>query len=124
MMDLTLSVSDSSLVSHEIFDLNVLTQHFGDDHDFKIVFLNLAIKELINARQFIELYRENNVNHDIKEFLHKLKGTVSTIGFMNLAQDISHIENKLETNLNIKISLEDIDNQLERALLQINNILD
>ena len=106
------NTSDNGLLNED-----ALRQQMGNDETFKDFFLNLVIQELSHALQELQEIAVAHDNDKAKTFLHKLKGTSSTVGLIKLTQLTAVWEKNLEVNNNFI----HMDNEISR---QIKNGID
>lgn len=81
-------------------DMNLLSEQMGDDDDFKVIFLNLVIQELDQARENIKSAVKQKNTEELKKILHKLRGTAGTAGLIKLTEQTSNWEKLIEENMN------------------------
>ncbi|MCS3870676.1 PAS domain S-box-containing protein [Chryseobacterium ginsenosidimutans] len=66
----------SEILQHpEVYlDMNLLSEQMGDDDDFKVIFLNLVIQELNQAKENVKSAVKEKDTEELKKILHKLRG--------------------------------------------------
>lgn len=77
------------------FDRSILESNYSDDDEFKRYFLDLVIQELNNTIIILKQAIEYKDISSLKSILHKLKGTASHIGLINLNQVTKDLEDKV-----------------------------
>ncbi|CAD7816294.1 Signal transduction histidine-protein kinase BarA [Chryseobacterium aquaeductus] len=115
------SDSDIQIITKHI-DIDLLNEQIGDE-DFREVFLNLVIQELIEAQKII---KESVVKDDIetlKMILHKLRGTAGTAGLLRLVEVTINWEKKITEGMDF-ISMEnDMNSEIVLVLNILRNLL-
>ena len=104
-------------------DLEFLEQHFNGDKDFKLFFLNLAITEMQKAIEQLEEYENDNTSVDLKQFLHKLKGTVSSIGLLKVAKSVAEAESITSNESEVYGLLDKVKEELIKGVKIIENLI-
>ena len=111
------SVIKSEMESNlsDILDINVLEAQFSGDEKFKIYFLDLLHTELKNSLEQLKEIDQQFSEQNIKQYLHKLKGTAGMSGLKNLLERVAFWEEN--------VSEEDVDAMCSDVYLHITNAI-
>ncbi|MBM7420381.1 MULTISPECIES: response regulator [Chryseobacterium] len=111
------------MVMEKYINMDLLNDQIGDNDDFKEIFLNLVINELIQTESNIAtIAAEKNVN-DAKMILHKLKGTAGTAGLFRLSDCALKWEKKTNENIDFSAMEKEIKEEIRIGLDLIKGLL-
>lgn len=113
-----LQLSEEKNIENADFNIDTLNQNFVGDDEFKSFFMDLVIKEFNNTIGLLELSQKENNTANLKNILHKLRGSASTIGMNKLAEKSAHYEKLIEENAidDHTIVYDDIKAEIEKSL--------
>ncbi|MBV8326677.1 response regulator [Chryseobacterium sp.] len=105
-------------------DINLLSEQIGDDdEDFRKVFLNLVLQQLVQAEKDIKKNAAEKDSTHLKLILHKLKGTAGTAGLVKLSERTANWENKAEPDMDFISMEEEIIHEITTGLQLIKNLI-
>ncbi|SDI53369.1 PAS domain S-box-containing protein [Chryseobacterium taeanense] len=104
-------------------DMNLLSEQMGDDDDFKVIFLNLLIQELHQARENIKSAVKEKNTEELKKILHKLRGTAGTAGLIMLTEETSSWEKRIEENMDYSAMEQEIAHEITVGLQLIKDLV-
>jgi HPt (histidine-containing phosphotransfer) domain-containing protein len=85
-----------SIIEEEHLDRQLFNEQVGDDEEFKTIFIDLLIKELVTAKEKIKEAVQTKDEVELKKLLHKLRGTAGIAGLFRLAEYTRNWENNTE----------------------------
>ena len=103
-------------------DFDKLDEATDYDADFKKEFVGLIIHELQLQEMSINQVIEEQDTDLLKRTLHKLKGTSSTSGLVELNQLVLQIDNEYSNEIPVSEKLKDLLNEIEILLKLLNEI--
>lgn len=102
----TQQLPEDHLQPEKYLDMNLLNEQMGDDEDFRKIFLELVVQQLSEAEENIKSgVKERNLDY-LKQILHKLRGTAGTAGLVQLAEQTSNWEKRIDISMDYT-SMED-----------------
>ncbi len=104
-------------------DMNLLREQMGDDEDFRKVFLNLVVQELTQAEENLKSAVKEKNTKDLKQILHKLRGTAGTAGLIKLAEQTSNWEKSIEENMDYTAMEYEIIHKIKTGLQLIKDLI-
>ena len=104
-------------------DMNILNEQVGDDDDFKVIFLNLVIQGLDEAKENIKLAVKEKNTEELKRILHKLRGTAGTAGLIMLTEQTSSWEKRIEDNMDYNAMEHEIVHEIKTGLQLIKDLI-
>jgi len=104
-------------------DMNILNEQVGDDNDFKVIFLNLVIQGLDEAKENIKLAVKEKNTEELKRILHKLRGTAGTAGLIMLTEQTSSWEKRIEDNMDYNAMEHEIVHEIKTGLQLIKDLI-
>ncbi|MCI3937275.1 response regulator [Chryseobacterium aahli] len=104
-------------------DMNLLSEQMGDDDDFKVIFLNLVIQELDQAKENIKSAVKEKNTEELKKIVHKLRGTAGTAGLIMLTEQTSNWEKRIEENMDYNAMEHDIVHEITVGLQLIKDLV-
>jgi len=104
-------------------DMNLLSEQMGDDDDFKVIFLNLVIQELDQAKENIKSAVKEKNTEELKKILHKLRGTAGTAGLIMLTEETSSWEKRIEENMDYNAMEHEIVHEITVGLQLIKDLV-
>ena len=104
-------------------DINLLSEQMGDDDDFKVIFLNLVIQELDQAKENIKSAVKEKNTEELKKILHKLRGTAGTTGLIKLTEQTSNWEKRIEENMNYTALEQEIVHEITVGLQLLKDLV-
>ncbi|TJZ61473.1 response regulator [Sphingobacterium olei] len=107
----------------EHLDIQALELQVGDDAEFRVFFLELVVKELKDVEINLKQSKDDRDLSRINEVLHKLRGTASTAGLIELARLTSKLENNLSSDTDLEIALIDIEQEIGLGINLITKLL-
>lgn len=111
------------MVMERYINIDLLNDQIGDNDDFKEIFLNLVINELIQTENnIVTLATEKNAD-DAKMILHKLKGTAGTTGLFRLSDCALKWEKKANENIDFSAMEKEIKEEIRIGLDLIKGLL-
>ncbi|RLJ80913.1 response regulator, partial [Pedobacter alluvionis] len=103
-------------------DINLLNEQMGDDEDFKVIFLNLVIQGLNQAKENIKLAVKEKNTEELKKILHKLRGTAGTAGLIRLTDQTSSWEKRIEDNMDYTVMEREIIHEITIGIQLIKDL--
>ncbi|MCQ4035294.1 response regulator [Kaistella montana] len=70
----------------EHWNLDILEEQVGGDEEFKKIFLNILLQELMASEENLKIAESNHPSEELKKIIHKLKGTAGTAGLFKLSE--------------------------------------
>jgi PAS domain S-box-containing protein len=115
----------SEILQHpEVYlDMNLLSEQMGDDDDFKVIFLNLVIQELDQAKENVKSTVKEKDTEELKKILHKLRGTAGTAGLIKLVEQTSNWEKRIEENMDYTAMEQEIVHEITVGLQLIKDLV-
>jgi len=117
------NVQENSVDAQVALDMIILQQHYGDDEDFKLYFLNLLVEELKIAKDDLELHTVIDNTDSLKRLLHKLKGTAGTVGLNILTTIVADVEQKVLNDMDFTMGVQMVKEEIEKGINLINNVI-
>ncbi|WP_379964432.1 PAS domain S-box protein [Epilithonimonas sp. UC225_85] len=108
--------------SERYLDINLLNEKTGDD-DFRNVFLKLVIQELTQAEENIKSGIKEKNTEQLKQILHKLRGTAGTAGLIKLAKETAIWESRIDENIDYTAMENEIINDITIGLKLIKDLI-
>jgi len=108
--------SDVKTVTDNYINMDMLNEQIGGDDDFKEIFLNLVINELIQTQDNIGIAVAVKDAVDAKIILHKLKGTAGTAGLFRLSECALKWEKKADENIDFSAMGKEIKEEITIGL--------
>ncbi|WP_276705266.1 Hpt domain-containing protein [Chryseobacterium sp.] len=115
--------AETEIVIGKYINIDMLNEQIGDDDDFKEIFLNLVIKELIQTENNIGATAAEKNAADTKMILHKLKGTAGTAGLFRLSECALRWEKKADENVDFSAMEKEIKEELTIGLNIIKSLI-
>ena len=103
--------------------MEILNEQIDGDEEFKKIFLNLVLDEINFAQENIKRSVEIKDFQEIKQILHKLKGSAGTVGLRNLAKVTAKWETEIDTNPDFLLLQDEINQEITIALSLINELI-
>ena len=116
-------LSENPPQSETYLDMNILNEQVGDDDDFKVIFLNLVIQGLDQAKENIKLAVKEKNTEELKRILHKLRGTAGTAGLIMLTEQTSSWEKRIEENMDYTALEYEIIHEIKTGLQLIKDLI-
>jgi len=111
------------MVMEKYINIDLLNDQIGDNDDFKEIFLNLVINELIQTENnIVTIAAEKNAD-DAKMILHKLKGTAGTAGLFRLSDCALKWEKKANENIDFSAMEKEIKEEIRIGLDIIKSLM-
>lgn len=111
------------MVMEKYINIDMLNDQIGDNDDFKEIFLNLVINELIQTENnIVTIAAEKNAD-DAKMILHKLKGTAGTAGLFRLSDCALKWEKKANENIDFSAMEKEIKEEIRIGLDIIKSLM-
>lgn len=104
-------------------DIHLLNEQMGDDDDFKVIFLNLVIQELDQAKENIKSAVKEKDTAELMQILHKLRGTAGTAGLIMLTEQTSRWEKRIEENMDYNAMEHEIVREITVGIQLIKNLV-
>lgn len=118
-----IAVGQAEIVMEKYINMDMLTEQIGDDEDFKKIFLNLVIKELIQTKDNIGSAAALKDATGAKIILHKLKGTAGTAGLFRLSDCALKWEKKADDSIDFSEMEKEIDAEITIGLDIIKSLI-
>ena len=115
--------SQAEIVTEKYINMDMLTEQIGDDDDFKKIFLNLVIKELIQTKENMRSAAALKDATPVKIILHKLKGTAGTAGLFRLSDCALKWEKKADDSIDFSEMQKEIDAEITIGLDIIKSLI-
>ncbi|MFC5871993.1 PAS domain S-box-containing protein [Chryseobacterium arachidis] len=116
-------IEESGGVKEKYIDMDMLNDQTGGDEDFKEIFLNLVINELIQTKDNIGNVVAEKNTADAKMILHKLKGTAGTAGLFRLSECALKWEKKADENIDFSAMEKEIKEEITIGLDIIKSLI-
>ncbi|MBD8084653.1 response regulator, partial [Chryseobacterium caseinilyticum] len=113
----------AEIVPEEFISMEMLKEQIGDDEDFKKIFLDLVIKELIQTKDDIGVAAAEKDAAASKMILHKLKGTAGTVGLFRLSESAIRWENSSDEDIDFREMKREISSGITIALDIIKSLI-
>lgn len=113
----------AEIVPEEFISMEMLKEQIGDDEDFKKIFLDLVIKELIQTKDDIGVAAAEKDAAASKMILHKLKGTAGTAGLFRLSESAIRWENSSDEDIDFREMKREISSGITIALDIIKSLI-
>ncbi len=113
----------NTVKTEKYLDLNLLNEQTGDDEDFRNIFLNLVVQQLSETENNIEKAVAGKNAADLKNILHKLKGTAGTSGLIKLAETALYWEQKVDETTDFLSLQQEITAELSIGLNLIKGLI-
>ncbi|MGX5684276.1 response regulator [Chryseobacterium cucumeris] len=105
-------------------DINLLNEQIGDDdEDFRKIFLDLVMQQLIQAEEDIKKHAAEKDSTNLKLILHKLKGTAGTAGLVTLTKNTASWESKAEPDMDFISMEKEMIREITKGLQLIKNLI-
>jgi len=104
------------IVTEKYISMDILREQIGDDEDFKKIFLDIVIKELIQTRENIISAAPVKDAVAVKMILHKLKGTAGTAGLFRLSDCALKWEEKADDTIDFSDMAKEVDVEISIGL--------
>jgi len=115
--------SDIEILTDKYINMDMLNEQIGDDDDFKEIFLNLVINELIQTEDKINAIAAVKDVSDAKTILHKLKGTAGTAGLFSLSDCALKWEKKADDEMDFSAMEKEIKEEITIGLNIIKSLI-
>ncbi|MEA1851386.1 response regulator, partial [Chryseobacterium sp. MHB01] len=114
----------SEIKPEKYININMLKEQIGDDDDdFKEMFLNLLIQELVQVEKNVEKAAQEKDIAETRMILHKLKGTGGIAGLFKLAECALRWEKKAEEEMDFSAMNKEIQEEVKRGINIIKNLI-
>ncbi|MGI9652247.1 response regulator [Chryseobacterium sp. RLHN22] len=117
------SDSDIEILTDKYINMDMLNEQIGGDDDFKEIFLNLVINELIQTEDKINAIAAVKDTSDAKTILHKLKGTAGTAGLFSLSDCALKWEKKTDDEMDFSAMEKEIKEEITIGLNIIKSLI-
>ncbi|MFC7346023.1 response regulator [Chryseobacterium zhengzhouense] len=117
------SDSDIEILTDKYINMDMLNEQIGGDDDFKEIFLNLVINELIQTEDKINAIAAVKDTSDAKTILHKLKGTAGTAGLFSLSDCALKWEKKADDEMDFSAMEKEIKEEITIGLNIIKSLI-
>lgn len=107
---------NAEIVTEKYINMDMLKEQIGDDDDFKKIFLNLVIKELIQSKDNIGNAAAVKDAAAAKMILHKLKGTAGTAGLFRLSECALKWEKKADDTIDFSDMAKEVNVEITIGL--------
>ncbi|RZJ49814.1 MAG: response regulator [Chryseobacterium sp.] len=107
---------NAEIVTEKYINMDMLKEQIGDDDDFKKIFLNLVIKELIQSKDNIGNAAAVKDAAASKMILHKLKGTAGTAGLFRLSECALKWEKKADDTIDFSDMAKEVNVEITVGL--------
>nr|WP_314498498.1 response regulator [uncultured Chryseobacterium sp.] len=114
---------EHEIVTEKYININMLNEQIGDDNNFREIFLNLVINELIQTQNNIVATTVTKNAEDVKTILHKLKGTAGTAGLFRLSDCALKWEKKADENIDFSVMVKEIEKEITIGLDLIKSLI-
>ncbi|MCY0979245.1 response regulator [Chryseobacterium wangxinyae] len=104
------------IATEKYINMDMFREQIGDDDDFKTIFLNLVIKELIQTKDDIGNAAAVKDAVSAKIILHKLKGTAGTTGLFRLSECALRWEKKADENIDFSDMEKEVNEEITIGL--------
>ncbi|MCY0970818.1 response regulator [Chryseobacterium wangxinyae] len=104
------------IATEKYINMDMFREQIGDDDDFKTIFLNLVIKELIQTKDDIGNAAAVKDAVAAKIILHKLKGTAGTTGLFRLSECALGWEKKADENIDFSDMEKEVNEEITIGL--------
>lgn len=115
--------AETEILTGKYINIDMLNEQIGDDDDFKKIFLNLVINELIQTENNIVVTAAEKNADGTKTILHKLKGTAGTAGLFRLSECALKWEKKANENIDFSAMEKEIIEELTIGLNIIKSLI-
>ncbi|MCX8534639.1 response regulator [Chryseobacterium luquanense] len=114
---------EADILSEKYINMEMLNEQIGGDDEFKEIFLNLIINELVQTENNIADKRVVKNADDVKTILHKLKGTAGTAGLFSLSNCALKWENKADDTIDFSAMEKEITEEITIGLDLIKSLI-
>lgn len=115
--------TEPKILARKYINMDMLNEQIGDDEEFKDIFLNLVLNELIQTENnIVDTAAVQNAD-DVKMILHKLKGTAGTAGLFRLSDCALKWEQKADENIDFSAMEKEIKEEITIGLDLIKSLI-
>lgn len=114
---------EEALAPEHYIDMGMLQEQIGGDEDFKKIFLNLVVKELELSSDMLKTAAQNREMEEVKNLLHKLKGTAGTAGLSNLTQKAADWERRISESMDYSLMATEVLSEITIGLGVIKKLI-
>ncbi len=115
--------NDSDLTVENHINMEMLNEQIGDDPDFRNMFLNLVVQQLIQADKDIEQASNEKNGEDVEAILHKLRGTAGISGLFRLSEIAVRWEKNASETIDFDMLKNDIREEISKGLEIIKSLI-
>lgn len=113
----------SEIDMKQYINIDMLNEQTGDNSDFRKIFLELLIQELVSAEKNVKKAAAEQDIAEIKLILHKLKGTAGSAGFFKLSECILKWEMVSDNEIDFFVMQSDIQHEIKMGLEIAKNLI-
>ncbi len=97
-------------ISH--FNFKALFKKMGGNETYIHDILDLGKKDLIESLSKIKRFYNENHKIELEVAVHRLRGTASAIGFTDLYNILTELENNINNNINLENYILNVENEI------------